>query len=601
LLLALIVLGLVGCRREDEAARAPAQEEREQQVAHPAETEPFLISDASGQVLAHLFRDVTAETGIACTYHNGVEADQYTILETLGGGVGLLDYDGDGLLDILVLGGGCFDGPDKTQIKGYRSRLYRNLGHWKFAEVTTAAGLEGPGFYTHGCAVADYDRDGWPDVLVTGYGRLALYHNEPDGTGGRHFVNVTASSGLPEGLWSTSAAWGDLDGDGYPDLIVCQYVDWSFANHPVCKGSDPSIPREVCGPAVFGGLPAKLFHNTGKGKFRDVSKEAGLRPFTGDRVKDKDPGKGLGVLITDLNGDGKPDVYVANDGSGNFLYLNRSSPGKIRLSETGLASGVALDDKGVADGSMGVDVADYDGSGLPSLWVTNYEDQLHALYRNTGKGYYVFSTPASGIASIGQLYVGFGTAFVDIDNDGWEDLVVANGHVRRRSNRVPIRQYPVLLRNCGNGRFVTLTQQGGEYFRQTHLGRGLAVGDLDNHGRPALVISHLNEPLVVLRNEADLGHHWLGLELAGKGRRDVAGAVIVVEAGGRRFARFTKGGASYLCSSDRRLLIGLGGILQVDRVTVRWPWGARQEWPGERLAVDRYWRLHEGTSDVEER
>jgi hypothetical protein len=544
-----------------------------------------------------LFSDRTALAGIAFTYHNGIEADQFTILESLGGGVALFDYDGDGLLDLFLPGGGTFTGNDHKTIEGYPSRLYRNLGGWRFQDVTAQVGLDQPLFYTHGAAVADYDRDGWPDLLVTGYGRLALYHNEPDGKGGRRFREVSKAAGLPEGLWSTSAAWGDLDGDGYPELFVCQYVDWSWSHNPVCKGSDPSIPRDLCGPASFGGLPAKLFRNNRDGTFTDVSKAAGLRPFTGNPALDKEPGKGLGVVIADLNGDGKPDVYVANDGSGNFLYLNQSTPGCLRFVECGLPSGVALNDQGTADGSMGVDVADYDNSGSPSLWVTNYEDQLHALYRNTGRGYYTYGSPASGVAAIGTLNVGFGTAFLDIDNHGWEDLVIAHGHVRRRSNRMPIRQLPVLFRNEEAGHFVNIAPQGGDYFRTTHLGRGLAVGDLDNDGRPDLVISHLNDPVVVLRNEAQAGHHWLGIELAGKDRRDIAGAVLTVEAEGRRFTHFAKGGASYLSSADRRLLVGLGKVQQLDRVTVHWPWSASQQWAGRSLAVDRYWRLTENQSD----
>ncbi|TMQ33187.1 MAG: CRTAC1 family protein, partial [Planctomycetota bacterium] len=570
LLVVTLLLCGEGCRRDDGPAGADGAPTRSQDD-HPGPLSEGTKQSTvrSSAALADLYRDVTAESGIAFTYHNGFEADQYTILESLGGGVALFDYDGDGLLDVFLTGGGCFGGTEQKQIQGLGSRLYRNLGNWKFRDVTREAGVDGPLFYTHGCAVADYDRDGWPDLLVTGYGRMALYHNEPDGKGGRRFVDVTRAAGLPDNLWTTSAAWGDLDGDGYPDLFVCQYVDWSFTNNPVCKGSDPSIPRDLCGPDAFRGLPAKLFRNNGNGTFRDVSKEAGLRPFTGDARKDKEPGKQLGVVIADLNGDGKPDIYVANDGTGNFLYLNRSTPGRLRVDEVGLVSGVALDDQGVADGSMGVDVADYDGSGRASIWVTNYEDQLHSLFRNTGQGFFVYSTPAAGIGSLGSLYVGFGTAFLDVDNHGWEDLVVANGHVRRRSKRVPIRQNPVLLHNQG-GKFMDVTRQAGDYFRRAHLGRGLAVGDLDNDGRPDLVISQLNDPVVVLRNDAGTGYHWLGIELAGKGRRDIAGAVLMVEAGGRRFTRYAKGGASYLSSGDRRLLIGLGNAERIDRVAVNW-------------------------------
>jgi hypothetical protein len=285
---------------------------------------------------------------------------------------------------------------------------------------------------------------------------------------------------------------------------------------------------------------------------------------------------------------------VANDTVDNFLYLNRSAPGRIRLEEVGMSWGVARDERGLANGSMGVDAADFDGTGRPSLWVTAYEDQMHALYRNLGPGQFLFGTPGSGIAAIGQSYVGWGTGFLDLDNHGWEDLVVANGHVMRHPRGGTPRQRPVLLRNRGAGRYVDVTSQGGDYFRGGHRGRGVAIGDLDNDGRPDLVISHVNEPVILLRNEAGRGRHWLGVELSGAGHRDLVGTRVVVEAGGRRQTRFVKGGGSYCSSGDRRPLFGLGAADHFDGLRVRWPSGREQHWVGGELAVDRYWRLTEG-------
>ena len=259
---------------------------------------------------------------------------------------------------IFLTGGGYFDGLDRKQIQGHPNKLYKNLGNWKFKDVTAEVGLDQPRFYTHGAAVSDYDNDGWPDLLVTGWGRLALYHNESDGQGGRRFIEVTQKAGLTDTLWSTSAAWADLNGDGFPDLYVCHYVNWSFQNDPHCKDYQNGERRDVCPPKVFDGLPHTLYRNNGNGTFRDVSRDAGLRP----------DGKGLGVLAADMDDDGRPDLYVANDTSGNFLYLNR---GKGRFEDIALEAGVALDDKGKATGSMGVDAADYDGSGRLSLFVTN--------------------------------------------------------------------------------------------------------------------------------------------------------------------------------------------------------------------------------------
>jgi RNA polymerase sigma factor (sigma-70 family) len=564
----------------------------------PEATRQALVRKVKVEVLPNLFRDMTAEsTGIHFTYQNGEEADQYTILESLGGGVALIDYDRDGLLDIFLPGGGEFVGEDKKEIKGRPCKLFKNLGRWTFKDVTAEVGLDHIPLYTHGAAVTDYDCDGWPDLLVTGYGGVMLFHNEPDGKGGRRFVDVTNQAGLTDKRWATSAAWADLDGDGYPDLYLCHYVDWSMDNNPICDAQGKGT-RDICPPRQFKSLSHTLYRNNGDGTFTDVSKEAGLRP----RDASEEAGKGTGVVIVDVDGDGKPDIYVANDTVDNFLYLNHSAPGKIRLEEVGMHAGVARDDRGTPNGSMGLDAADFNGSGKPSIWVTNYEAELHALYVNMcdrNKMLFRFGTQAAGIAALGQTYVGHGTGFLDIDNDGWEDLFISNGHTIRHPIGALRQQRPVLLRNLGNGKFANITAQGGEYFRTEHLGRGVAVGDLDNDGRPDLVISHLNEPVVLLRNVADTEQHWLGIELIGKDHHDVVGARVVVEIGDRKLTRFAKGGGSYLSSGDRRLLFGLGKAKQIDRLTVFWPNGQEQQWSGDQFKNDRYWKLTQGKETPE--
>jgi hypothetical protein len=545
-----------------------------------------------------LFRDVAAEAGIRWSYTNGEEANHLAILESLGGGIALLDYDGDGVLDIFIAGGGAFAGPDKKQIVGHPCKLYRNRGGWKFDDVTHDAGLDGPCFYTHGCAVGDFDRDGWPDLLVTGWGRLALFHNEPvdpaDPTRGRRFVDVTKKAGLTSTSWSTSAGWADFDGDGYPDLYICHYVDWSFANHPTdCMYDGKTV--DVCPPKKFAGLQHRLYRNNRDGTFTDVSTTAGLR------AGGKGGSKGLGVVLVDVNGDGKPDIYVANDTVDNFLYINRCTKGVFRFEEMGVFSGVARDGSGSPTGSMGVDAADYDGAGKASLWVTNYENELHSLYKNQcreGRVAFSYQTQAAGIAALGQKSVAWGTGFVDLDHHGWEDLIVVNGHAIRFPTGVGVtrKQRPVLLRNQ-NGRFTNISRLGGPYFETEHLGRGLALGDLDNDGRVDAVISHLNEPVAVLRNEADThGNHWLGITLIGKDHADVVGARVFLD-GERRQTRFAKGGGSYASSGDRRLVFGLGAATRTRRVTVIWPNGEEQHWDG--LAIDRYHPLQQGKRQPE--
>ena len=544
-----------------------------------------------------LFEEVTRPAGVDFLYRNGEEVPHLAILESLGGGVAVIDYDGDGLLDLFLVGGGHYGGPDQKQILGHPCRLYRNLGDFKFADATAGAGVDrpaggGPWFYTHAAAVGDYDRDSWPDLLVTGWGRVALFHNEPDGKGGRRFADVSAAAGLGSGItWATSAAWADLDGDGFSDLYVCQYVDWSFDNHPACN-YDGKTP-DVCPPKKFKGLQDKVYRNTGAGRFEDVTAAAGLRPG-GESAS-----KALGVVVVDVNSDGRPDVYVANDTVPNFLYLNRSTRGAVRLEEVGMVAGVALDGGGKPNGSMGVDAGDPEGTGKPALWVTNYENEFHALYRNHStpdRTAFLFATESSGVGSIGQKFVGWGTGFADFDLDGREDLFVANGHAIRFPTGAPRAQRPVLFLNRG-GKFADVSRRAGGYFQHPHLGRGAVLADLDNDGRVDVAVSNLNEPAAVLRNVAPAGNHWFGIRLAGAAQADVVGARVRVEAGGRTQTRFAKGGGSYASSPDRRMVFGLGPADRVDKLTVMWPDGTRQEWAG--LPADRYHAVVQGRKEVD--
>jgi hypothetical protein len=612
-----------------------------------------------------IFEDVTAQSGIDFKFRNGEEAGHYVILESLGGGVALIDYDGDGLLDVFLTGGGHFDksaqdypgrdvrGADKKwreteayqeamrqappRVLGYPCKLYKNLGNFKFKDVTKDVGLDQPLFFSHGAAVCDYNKDGWPDLLVTGYGRLALFKNVPGPNNTRCFVDVTREAGLDgPHFWGTSAAWADFDGDGYPDVYVCQYVNWSWQNNPLCSGYSSKFRNDICPPKQFKARQHRLYHNDGNGHFTEVAASAGIRvdrtaqakpleerlhkltdggklsddQLSPDRrqlrkqleeeieqAKSEEFGKGLGVVVVDVNGDGKPDIFVANDTVDRFLYINRSRPGEMKFEEVGMAAGVAKDDQGVAQGAMGVDAGDPYGSGLPALWTTNYEGELHALFRNdlrNGHLSFQFNTAPAGIAAIGQLFVGFGTGFVDLDNDGWEDIFISNGHVIRHPCPAALQQSPIMFLNQGHGKFKE-TKAGGAYFQTGHRGRGVAIGDLDNDGRPDVIISHVQEPVAILRNIADTGNHWLGVKLAARDHRLPVGATLVLETAGRKLTRFAKGGGSYLSANDTRHLFGLGKATKTGRLTIDWPSGTPRREYWDDLDIDQYHTIVQGT------
>jgi hypothetical protein len=574
-----------------------------------------------------LFADMTETAGIEHTYRNGEEAGQATLLEGLGGGAALIDYDKDGLLDIVFTSGGQID--QKQQVSGHPLKIYKNLGNWQFRDVTAEVGLDQPVFYTHGCAVADYDRDGWPDLLITGWGRVVLYHNEPDGKGGRRFVDMTEKAGLTGVTWGTSAAFADLDGDGFPDLYICQYADRSSEAFYSSRKPGERGPAEVSPPLLFRALPHKLFHNQGDGTFKDVSKEAGLRvpraeqdydqlfwldKDARDRLRDADKpqkqdyGKGLGVVIVDVNGDGKPDIYVANDTTDNFLYLNRSEKGHIRLEEVGVAAGVARGPHGQALASHGLAVGDPLNTGRPALFVAAAETE-HLLYLNEcvgAKEQFRGLGQVAGTLSYGQLGAGWGTGFLDLDHNGWQDLAVSGGHRLLTPLGGGTReQPPLLLHNRGTlmglkQPYEDITRQGGAYFQTVHRGRGVAFGDLDNDGQTDLVLCHLNEPAVLLKNEAPAqGRRWIGVELVGKDHRDVVGAKVQVDVDDLRLhlTRFTTGGGSYASASDPRHVFGLGEFEgEQVTVTVSWPLGETQSWDG--LTVGHYWKLAEGNKDA---
>lgn len=565
-----------------------------------------------------------SETGVNFTYRNGEDKGHLAILESLGGGVGLIDFDNDGLLDLFCPAGGDYEKSEKEMLKakdksikilGHPCKLFKNKGNFQFEDVSDQVlKLNSEWMYSHGCAVGDYDCDGWADLLVTGYHKLILFHNEQAKDGkGRVLVEVTQKAGLTNKEWSSSAAWGDLNGDGYPELYVCNYANWSWQNHPRNCTYVAKV-RDVCAPKSFQGTTDVLYLNNGDGTFTDIASTVPrLKSVVeGETVKMVEEGKGLvrgaqesskglGVLIVDFNKDNKPDIYVANDTVDNFLYINHSENGKIALQEVAVELGVARDNRGTPNGSMGLAVGDYDMRGDPALFVTNYEGEMHALYRNVretkeeGKKdlfYFDFKSSAAGISTTSKdSTVGWGTGFIDLEHRGKLDLIYVTGHAVAKPEAMGStrKQMPKILRHIGEGKYKNYSVRGGEYFKNPHLARGLALGDLDNDGKIDLVVCHTNDPVSILKNVTPTDNHWLGVSLERPRHRNSVGAKIIVEANGMTQYRFQTGGGSYESASDQRHVIGLGDATEIQKVTVVWPDGQKQEW--SELAVDQYHKL----------
>jgi enediyne biosynthesis protein E4 len=516
------------------------------------------------------FKDVTKTSLVDFTYRNGQEAQQNAILESLGGGVGLFDYDLDGRLDLFLPGGGSFG--SAASVTGRASELFHQVGGGRFENTSQPARISVARQYSHGVAIADYDNDGFPDALVTGYGGVTLWHNSGDGT----FDESTNVCGLTDRSWSSSAGWGDLDGDGVLDLYLAHYVDWSPANHPRCTSFSRDA-ADVCPPRRFEGLDDAVFLGNGDGTFRDGSRDVGLKPG----------GKGLGVVLADLDHDGDLDVYVANDTVDNYLYIN---DGRGHCAETGLSSGTAVDDKGNPNGSMGVSVLDFDGDGLLDLWVANYEDETFALYRNEKRGLFRHCSSQVGLGALGTLLVGFGTVCGDFDGDGDEDIVVANGHVIHHPKNAPVKQEPLALLNDQKKRLVRAAFPAGTYLATPHTGRGLASGDLDNDGDLDLVFVNTNEPAAVLLNAVSASGHWLKLQLVGTAsNREAIGARCVIRTSDGTQLRHRYGGGSYLSTSDRIVHFGIASGATLESIEIHWPSGRVTTFDDGMLADPAAW------------
>jgi enediyne biosynthesis protein E4 len=528
--------------------------------------------------------DITEKAGIH--FRHISSPDKKYIVESMSGGVILLDYDRDGWPDIYFTNAPTLEMARKHEPA--RGALYHNNHDGTFGDVTEKSGLANAGFAMGG-AVGDFDNDGWPDLYITALGGNHLYHNNGDGT----FTDVTAKAYVADGRWSTGAAFGDYDGDGFLDLMVTNYVDFHldnpprFGESPTCKYKGMDVQ---CGPRGLKGAGDSLFHNNGDGTFSDVSKAAGV---------DDAPGYyGLGVVWADFNNTGRPDIYVADDSTPKYLYRN---DGKGKFTDISYESGTAVSEDGLEQGSMGIAIGDYLHNGRPSLYVTNFADEYNVLYRNDGNWDFHDVSYQSGIALPALPWVKWGTAFVDVDNDGWLDLVAVNGHVYPQVNQLPAnagyREPSNLFLNEFNGTFCDASALAGPALLQSRVSRGLAVGDLFNDGQMDVVIEDLDGDPMILRNHGIPGRHWVSFELAGtKSNRLAIGAKLKIVAGGITQTEEIHSGGSYLSQNDLRVHFGLAETKRIDSVEIRWPSGATDVIKD--LAADQFYSVLEGKGIV---
>jgi len=538
-----------------------------------------------------IFQDVAKQAGLTSWHHEMGAAQRQFIIETVGSGVALLDYDNDGWLDIYLVNGSTYD-VENGKAPSPHAALFHNNHDGTFTDVALKAGVTNDrwGF---GVAVGDYDNDGWPDLYVTNFGKNRLYHNNHDGT----FTDVAERAGVALGNWSTGATFGDYDGDGRLDLFVPGYVHYDFQQPPVPGTAAVAFPtcefrgiKVMCGPRGLTGESDHLFHNNGDGTFTDVSEKAG--------VADKNAYYGLTAVFADLNNDGKPDLAVANDSTPNYLYINK---GNGTFEDASYSSGYALNEDGKETASMGIAVGDYLNNGWLDLYHTVFSDDYNPLYRNEGDANFTDVSYAAGIAEPTIPFLGWGTGFLDYDNDGWLDLFIANGHVYPEVDKTDwgttFAERPLLFHSLTKGKFELIPPVRGTGLALTMVARGAAFGDLFNDGKIDVVINQLGGPPALLRNVNRDSHHWLEVKLIGKAPRDAVGAAVYLTAAGLRQRRDVLSGGSFASSNDQRVHFGLGDATTVEKVEIHWPDGSVQSVPWS-AEVDHLYVVEEGKTPV---
>jgi hypothetical protein len=536
-----------------------------------------------------VFMNIAEQAGLTKWHHTAGTPEKNFILDAKGAGVALLDYDNDGWLDIYLVNGSTYKALDGKETPP-RAALFHNNHDGTFTNVATKAGVTNDR-WGYGVVVGDFDDDGWPDVYVTNFGKNRLYHNNHDGT----FTDVAVKAGVALGTWSTGATFGDYDGDGRLDLFVAGYLHYDVKNPPVLGSTSVNYSScqfrgtpVMCGPHGLQGEHDHLFHNNGDGTFTDVSTQLGFN--------DPDGYFGLGALFVDVNNDGKPDLVVANDSSPNYLYINK---GNGTFDDRSYLSGYALNGDGREMANMGIAAGDYENNGHMDLVNTTFSDDNDVLFRNDGNGTFTDVSYESGIAEATIPFVGFGDGFLDYDNDGWKDLLIANGHVYPKVDKHPewgttYAQRPLLFHNLKNGKFELVPAVEGTGLAEVTVGRGAAFGDIFNDGKIDVVINNVDGVPSLLRNVSPDHHHWVELRLIGGSRspRDAVGSTVYLTAGGIRQRGDVLSGGSYLSSNDLRVHFGLGDASSVEGVEIHWPSGDRESI--KLPAPDRIYTVTEG-------
>jgi hypothetical protein len=522
---------------------------------------PFYASPQSQAI----FDEVAAQTGLNFQHYNGMTG-KFFLPEIMGAGAALFDYDNDGDLDVFLVQGATLEPGSKSDTSG--GRLFRNdleKRKLRFTDVTEKSRIRATG-YGMGVAVGDINNDGWPDLYLTNLGSNQMYLNRGDGT----FDDVTKNTATDDPRWSTAASFVDYDQDGWLDLMVVNYADFSVTNSPNCYA--PTSARDYCTPRVFRAPGNRLFHNRRDGRFEDVTVAAGV---------DKEFGHGLGIVAADFDDDGWIDIYVANDGDQNQLWMNQKNG---TFKNEALLAGAAVNRDGKTEAGMGVDASDFDRSGTDDIFVTHLMEETNTLFTNVGAAVFEDRTREAGLGMPGRRFTGFGTSFFDYDNDGWLDLLVVNGAVQllpeliRKGDPFPLGQPNQLFRNTGNGRFVEIVEQAGESFQLLEVSRGAAFGDVDNDGDTDVLVTNNNGPVRLLLNQLGSRNHWLGLRIVGKNGRDMLGTQVdVIVKKNQALRRRVRTDGSYLSANDPRVLVGLGSTTQVEAVRVRWPDGSVSE------------------------